>query len=480
MTPAANTSEDLGQSRWISFARTKLAQYMAPSILLGWLLLTALAVVVAPNAVMSLNFLAFGVALGVSTLLFPGTLLILVMLSFLLSPENFLFVNKWVAEHFPTMEIQSLQKFILIGALIPPVVRVGIRPVMNYGIVSIVILGMMTFVVCTPYAGLTPMQTLKSFVGLALPYVFFNINLRRSWIDPHLTVIALFPLISLLLGGLAEIFQIRDVIGRPWLVVGHEFTGAMRLAGINIPAYLAFFCYISFFVCLYKAIAVKSRTFYVIAAANLLILILTGTRTPSVCAIMLAGISIFFSSGRDLRGSSKFVVTILGLSFLAAILAYYWPDLQARMAENSSEAGNGINTSGRAGMWAYLLAIWDVNQVFGRGLGTGAIALLDAVNEPNFARAAHNEYIRLLVDGGVVGLIIYIVGLAALLIQEGVFIIALFLSFAVYSFTDNTISSPPSIILFYAIALMMAKARYAREDERALALQAKRAARNER
>lgn len=472
MIPAANTSEDLGQSRWVAFARVKLAQYLVPSIVVGWLSLTAVAVVIAPNMVMKLNFLAFLIAAGAASLMFPGTLLMLTLLSFLLSPENFLFANKFVAHHIPSLEIQSLQKFVLIGALGPAVLRHGIRPVMNFGIAAILILGAMTFIVATPYPGLTPMQTLKSFVGLALPFFFFNMKLQRKWIDTHLTIIALLPVISIVLGLFAEMAGLRDNDGRPWGVITHEFTGAIRLAGINIPAYLAFFTFISFFVCLYKAIALKQRAFYVLGGIALATVILTGTRTPSVCAIAMAGITIFFSSGRDLRGSSKFIVTVLGVSFLAVILAYYWPDLQARMASNSSESGTAINTSGRAGMWEYLLNIWNVNQLFGRGLGTGAIALLDVVNQPTFAKAAHNEYIRLLVDGGIVGLIVYVVGVMAMLIQEGryltrtqgVSIIALFVSFALYSFTDNTISSPPSILLFYAVALVTAKARFEWED----------------
>lgn len=485
MIPAANTSEDLGQSRWVALARAKLAQYLVPSIVVGWLSVTAAAVIIAPNMVMKLNVLALLVAAGAASLMFPGTVLILTILSFLLSPENFLFTTKFQAQHVPNIEIQSLQKFVLIGALGPAVLRYGIRPVMNQGIAAIIILAGLTFIAATPYPGLTPMQTLKSFVGLALPFFFFNLRLQKKWLDPHLTVIAFFPIISIAVGFLGEMAGLRDSDGHYWGMITHEFTGAIRLAGINIPAYLAFFTYISFFVCLYKAIALKQRSFYVLGGIALATIILTGTRTPSVCAIVMAGITIFFSSGRDLRGSSKFIVTVLGVSFLAAILAYYWPDLQARMASNSSEAGTAINTSGRAGMWDYLLGIWDVNQMFGRGLGTGAIALLGVVNQPTFAKAAHNEYIRLLVDGGIVGLIVYVLGVVMLLFQEGryltrtqgVSIVALFVSFALYSFTDNTISSPPSIVLFYAVALVMAKARFERleQAERPAPMRARRA-----
>jgi len=406
-------------------------------------------------------------------LMFPGTFLVLVVFSLLLNPENFLFTSKWAAEHFPTMEIQSLHKFVVLGAFIPPIVRYGIRPVMNYGIAAIFLMAALTFVAITPYPGLTPMQTVKSLVGLALPFALFNMKLQRKWIDGHLAFIAVFPLISLFLGLMGEIFGLRNVIGYPWHVVSLEFTGAQRLAGINIPAYLAFYCYISFFVCLYEAIALKRRGFYVLGGITLLILVFTGTRTPSVCAILMAGIGIFFSSGRDLRGSSKFVVSVLGITFLAGILALYWPELQTRMTGHDSDPNAIVNTSGRAGMWAYLMGIYEVNQIFGRGLGTGAIALLD-VDDPSFGTAAHNEYIRLLVDGGIVGLISYITGLVALLIQEGrflnrtqgVFITALFVSFALYSFTDNTISSPPAVVLFYAVALVMAKARYERSANR--------------
>jgi O-antigen ligase len=64
--------------------------------------------------------------------------------------------------------------------------------------------------------------------------------------------------------------------------------------------------------------------------------------------------------------------------------------------------------------WKTLLPQWEGSPVFGRGLGTTTTAESTATNRLNFL-LPHNEYLRYLVETGVVGLAILLVGLAILL-----------------------------------------------------------------
>ncbi len=131
-------------------------------------------------------------------------------------------------------------------------------------------------------------------------------------------------------------------------------------------------------------------------------------------------------------------------------------------------AGVIVNLSGRALIWRYFLEAIDVNVWFGRGIGTGAMLLVD--DDRVSSAAAHNEYIRLLVDAGIFGLVVFIVGFVLWIRSnlrwmnrdERVLMISFVVALALYSLTDNTLTSPPTLVMFFAIALLFARARQRR------------------
>ena len=65
---------------------------------------------------------------------------------------------------------------------------------------------------------------------------------------------------------------------------------------MNFAAYLAFFGYVSFFVCLHKVLIENRRGFIFLALLNLALIIFTGTRMPSLLAVLLSALMIFFAS----------------------------------------------------------------------------------------------------------------------------------------------------------------------------------------
>ena len=92
--------------------------------------------------------------------------------------------------------------------------------------------------------------------------------------------------------------------------------------------------------------------------------------------------------------------------------------------------------------------------MFGQGLG--------AAEPATYNRLPHNEYLRLLVDGGVVGLILYVAAVFAwgrrvlglIRPDERGFVWALFLALGVYALTDNILLMPPGLIPFLYLAVM--------------------------
>jgi O-antigen ligase len=255
-------------------------------------------------------------------------------------------------------------------------------------------------------------------------------------------------------------------------------TDSYRLSGINIPSGIAAIAYISFFISIYQAILFKKNGYYATAVIAFIITLLSGARTPLGAEILFAGLGIFMSSSKELGGRVKLNVGIAGAAVLVVALGLYGGTLAQRFA---STGGNGdvVNTSGRSEIWDIEYTAWQKNPVFGRGIGAGAVILLDEARLNLVeARATHNEYLRLMLDGGIFGLLSYLIGFGMLIARElkGTstttkrLTYSLLLSFAVWSFFDNTISSGTTLETFYALVLLLFQARLVQRRER-LALQ---------
>ena len=130
--------------------------------------------------------------------------------------------------------------------------------------------------------------------------------------------------------------------------------------------------------------------------------------------------------------------------------------------------GVTVNLSGRALIWSIFLDAIDVNVWFGRGIGTGAVLILrpDRIS----ILAAHNEYIRLLADAGIFGLVVLIAGFVLWIRSdlhwmgrdERLLMMSFIFTFALYSLTSNTLSSQPTLVIFFVITLLFARARHRR------------------
>jgi O-antigen ligase len=281
-------------------------------------------------------------------------------------------------------------------------------------------------------------------------------------------IMAWLPILSVVLGLFAEWAGLLSADGERWGVFLFEYmTSSYRLQGINIPSGIAAIAYIAFFISIYQAILYKKNGYYAMAVVAFVITMLAGSRTPLAAEIIFAGLGIFISSGKELGGRVKLNVGVAGAVVLVLALALYWPTLSQRFM---NPVGNTdvVNTSGRSDIWEIEYTAWQKNPMFGRGIGAGAIILLDEARlNLVAARATHNEYLRLLLDGGIFGLIAYLFGFAALILRDlrGTssttrrLTASLFLSFAIWSFFDNTISSGTTLQTFYAVALLLFQAR---------------------
>lgn len=156
-------------------------------------------------------------------------------------------------------------------------------------------------------------------------------------------------------------------------------------------------------------------------------IILSGSRTASVIAVILLATIALRSTGTPGSRTLKFLGLVIG-GFSMGALAYV---LQGAVHERIAERGEGgtvvevlSNSNGRLGAWAEFINLLETPGHWILGRGTGAAMEFGTANLAFFAHP-HNEYIRYLVDLGLFGITLLALGFVsvfgALLRKKGFF-----------------------------------------------------------
>lgn len=391
-------------------------------------------------------------AAAVAGSIFTWTTLGLILGLVYLSPENFIRIQ------IAGVETASLHRAVILAAIGMTILKHGMAARLNVPIVGMLLIFVMSLTLADIHPKLTTFQMVKSLFAFIVLFAFININYSPEVIPRFLTMMRYLPIASIIGGVFIEAANIHGPWG-PWKVMIIEWTGAPRLGGMNIPPMLAYFSYVALFICVFDALQTKQRWLFILAGIHLTIIILSGTRMPTAASLIFIAIVLLFSKGKALRGSTKLHVAIASFLVIGGIMILYWPALQARMT------AGGVNVTGRDIIWEIFINAIQKEPWFGRGLGTGAVLL---VGEFEGTTAAHNEYLRLLADAGIVGLLLFVfsVGLWVrselrfMTSDERMIIVSFLFTFALYSLTDNTITSPPAMMLILALSLLFARARF--------------------
>jgi O-antigen ligase len=130
----------------------------------------------------------------------------------------------------------------------------------------------------------------------------------------------------------------------------------------------------------------------------------------------------------------------------------------------SSEAGN---LSGRDILWPYFAAAADRSPWFGWGIGAGnaVIPQTSDVAQLLGTFAAHNEYLRIRVEGGWIGLALLVGCLttwvwthtARLCRTDRAIMRMAFAAFACHAFTDNLLISTSACVFFTFVVAVFAR-----------------------
>jgi O-antigen ligase len=296
----------------------------------------------------------------------------------------------------------------------------------------------------TKAVGLTLYQTFLSLLTLTVCWVTFAIRWRRSDVTVILKTIVWLPLACVALGVLLN-------VGHQWKLIDTA-SSPPRLQGALIAPYLAAAAAAATVAAIMLTRVNGWRYGPSLTVINAVVLALTVTRgamiaggfalIPSVVRLARAWIRV--------RTPAELLRLLVVAAIAVAVIVFVASQVATRDDQSIFVPGQGEikgdASSGRTAAWAFAYAAAKANLVFGRGLGAAPVI---GAQYQHFL-AQHNEYLRMLLEGGYVGgivVLLSIAGVIALAIHRSPPCIRADLAFfaigvAFYSFTDNTLSNP--------------------------------------
>jgi O-antigen ligase len=349
----------------------------------------------------------------------------------------------------------GLQQSLIAFALVVTAGRYGVRRRVNWPILALTLACAVSLLFGKLHPGLTPRLMLMSLALLALPWSFTQVVMPPGSRGACTLMIALLPLLSVAAGWLLN----QD---NPWGPYFFRLKGATGNAAI-----FAALAFAGLTVALHEA--TRSGRPYVayLAVLNLALVILSGSRTAMFTSLVF--IMGYLAVSSDLRKIFREHVHHLWIwgSMLAAAIVWYFPLLQARLWRDGA-----ISLSGRPHLWSFYFDEFLVSPIFGRGFGAGFVAAADWLE---FYPAPHNEYLHLLVVGGIVGFSLCMTGIAIWFYQlfstaepqDRQFLIPAVLSLAVYAMTDNVLTYPASLASFACFGVLLTPSAAAKGQDAA-------------
>lgn len=340
------------------------------------------------------------------------------------------------------------QMLLLLGALLASGARYGFRlDVANWPLLAVLWLLAQSLVLANLDPAITPLALLTATLGFALPWCLIHVALQPGSRAHYALLIALLPALCVAIGWGLDLVEARDLFS------GSKSRG-LRLRGANNAGWLAFLSFIGFAVALHEAVRRRRLDFAGLALLNVLITLLSGGRMALIACGVLSVTYVLLTPA--LRTTTALLGLIAAIGTGTVLLVV---DLQLPIHELAQHPDRLLDPNGRDRLWQGYFDEVRADPVFGQGLG--------AAEPAAYNRLPHNVYLRLLVDGGCVGLIMYAAAVLAwgrrvlglIRPSERGFVWALFLALGVYALTDNILLMPPGLIPFLYLAVMRTPAR---------------------
>ncbi|HEY0184062.1 MAG TPA: O-antigen ligase family protein, partial [Rhodopila sp.] len=246
--------------------------------------------------------------------------------------------------------------------------------------------------------------------------------------------------------------------------------GGARLAGLGHPAFLAGVCLPAIYACLIQLYRDGRRGDLLLLVVNGLILMLTGARAPLFYAVAVTGISLAVLRSTVFAARDRLILILVALATLP-LLAFLAGDME-ELRLFRVVLTETANLSGRGLLWPSFEDAAARSPWFGWGVGAGNAVIPPASPVAQMLQtwAAHNEYLRIDVEGGVVGRTLLIVLFAGWVIvhtrrlrpSDRLITRLAFIAYAGHAFTDNLLISTPACVMFAFVTAVFARPERAR------------------
>ncbi len=306
------------------------------------------------------------------------------------------------------------------------------------------------------YPGLTPAESLRSLVGSAAPYAFAFSRLSRRWAACVIRATQWAPLVSVAGGICLAMSGLRPVFVE---------LGGLRLEALGHPAFLAGAALAAVYASLIEAYRSGSRCDLGLLLTNGAILLLTGARAPLLYGVAVVALTLAFVPAPAMPLRRRALLLLSGA--VAAPLLLLGAGALSDLRVFNLLLGDAGDLSGREELWPYFEQAASSSPWLGWGLGAGnAVVPQDSeVVRLMHTWAAHNEWLRILVEGGQLGraAVVALFALWAwrhtrpLSSAERVIMRLVFVAFACHACTDNVLISTSACVLFAFCAAVFAR-----------------------
>ncbi len=311
---------------------------------------------------------------------------------------------------------------------------------------------------------LLPMDSVRSLFGAASLYAFSFARLPRVWADAVILVVRLLP------PGLVLVGAAMDAVGfRPLFV--EDGTG-LRLGATSHPAFLAGMALTAVEAALLQLLRGGRCVNLGLIAVNGVILVLSGARAPLAIGVLISALALLLVPGRVFGARARTALVLAAGLVATAVGAAAAGGLFEPLRLFSMLGSGATDLSNRDMIWPVFGEAWRLSPVWGLGVGAGKIILSPESLLAHLVgtTAAHNEYLRMLVEGGVAGLALLIVMFVGwvwtrtrtLSLPDRIFMRLVFLGFAIHCYTDNVLIATSSSVFFTWVSAAFARSGEAR------------------
>lgn len=264
------------------------------------------------------------------------------------------------------------------------------------------------------------LEGLRLLLKLAYPFLTFLIVIGLANSRERL-----YTLLKYTLGAAA----IYTIVINPILAMNGgyriDFDGTLRVGGLGSGDNpFAFYVTAILMMAFARFMIRREIPFFLLSLVLIVWVALTGTRIAALASVIgmtLIGLFTAFSSGnRKMIMATVFAVVIATVVLLPNVLQRSLgfvptPGELYEIARSPLTLYNSVNWQGRELLWAILWGAFMSSPIFGLGLGSSTAVIVETFPDQG-VRVAHNEYMRLLTDTGVLGLLFFAFAMGSWLI----------------------------------------------------------------